>query len=264
MSGEALAFAWRRGRLLVRRGDDGPLLLTFAELTEHFSAISAEAALYFGELHGRACYALDFSGEREEAPAALSWESLRALGGRLDGVSWSVAARATQLLEWDRTHRYCGACGAPTSVRTDERARVCEGCKLQFFPRLSPAIIVLVTDGERALLGRGHAFPEGMYSALAGFVEPGETLEDAIAREVEEETAIQVGHLRYFGSQNWPFPHSLMVGFFADYQSGELSVDTKELADARWFQKDALPLLPPPVSIARQLIEAWRAGKKSR
>ena len=142
-----------------------------------------------------------------------------------------------------------------SDLAPSERAQVCPQCGLTAFPRLSPAIIVCIRRGEQILLARNHRFPPGRFSVLAGFVEPGETLEEAVAREVREEVGIRVRDIRYFGSQPWPFPNSLMLGFTAEYAEGELVVDESELAEAHWFTRDNLPDLPPPISIARRLIE---------
>jgi NAD+ diphosphatase len=160
-----------------------------------------------------------------------------------------------QIVEWDRTHRFCGACATPTEPVSGERARSCPSCGLACFPRLAPAVIVAVERGDEILLGRGPQFPPGIYSAIAGFVEPGESAEEAVRREVREETGIEVEEVRYFASQPWPYPHSLMLGFQARYRSGELRLDPAELEDAAWFARHDMPMLfPGNVSIAQWLI----------
>ena len=166
-----------------------------------------------------------------------------------------------QIVEWERTHRFCGRCGAPTAPAEGERAMRCRKCGLLAFPRLSPAVIVLIHRGDEVLLARSHRFPEGMYSALAGFVEPGETVEGALIREVAEEVGVRVRDLEYRGSQPWPFPNSLMLGFFAEYAGGEIVPEAAEIAEAAWFPVDALPTIPGPISIANRLITAWVAGR---
>jgi NAD+ diphosphatase len=181
-----------------------------------------------------------------------------------------LLAYARALLIWRARQRHCGVCGAPTLPRSAGHVLVCTNpaCQSEFFPRIDPAIIVLVTDGSRALLGRQASWPAGRYSALAGFVEPGEGLEEAVAREVEEETGVRVRSTRYFASQPWPFPASLMLGFHAHASAGSIQLDG-ELQDARWFELEELRaaptiLLPPPHTIARRLLEAWfrsRAGQ---
>jgi NAD+ diphosphatase len=170
-----------------------------------------------------------------------------------------AAGAATQLVEWAATSRFCGRCAAPTVRSSEDRSMRCPACELSAYPRIAPAVIVLVRRGDDALLARGARFPRPFYSTLAGFVEIGETLEQAVAREIREEVGIEVKDLRYFGSQPWPFPHSLMVAFTASWAGGELRPDPAEIGDAQWFQSDALPLVPPPISIARRLIDAWLA-----
>lgn len=171
-----------------------------------------------------------------------------------------MAGRAAQFVEWERMHRYCGHCGTPTVVKAGEDARECPACGALFFPRIAPAVIVLVRDGSRILLARNHRFPPGRYSTIAGFVEPGETLEEAVSREVAEEVGVSVRNIQYFGSQPWPFPHSLMVGFVAEYAGGEVRLQESEIADARWFGPDFLPDLPPPWTIARRMINWFLAN----
>jgi NAD+ diphosphatase len=178
-----------------------------------------------------------------------------------------LALRALHVVEWGRTHRFCGRCGTATDESPSELARRCPHCELQTFPRISPAIIVLVRRGDRVLLGRGNHLPPGLYSTLAGFVEPGETLEEAVRREIREEVGIELGEVRYFGSQPWPFPDSLMIGFTAEHAGGELRVDPAEIAEAHWCALEELPPVPPAFSIARTLIDAWvreRGGDPAR
>jgi NAD+ diphosphatase len=181
---------------------------------------------------------------------------LRALFLRLPEPLLAIAARAFQVIEWDRTHRYCGRCGAPMHDKAGERAKHCDACGYVAYPRISPAMMVLVTREREVLLARANRFPGAMYSALAGFVEAGESIEDCIHREVHEEVGIDVTDLHYFASQSWSFPHSLMIAYTAHYAGGELMPDASEIADARWFGLDALPDLPSPVSIARRLIDS--------
>jgi NAD+ diphosphatase len=248
-------FVWVSGELLVRE-DEGAALPSLEELSGVQGGDLKASAHYLGALDGTPCFAAAL-GADQPAPRGFAPVGLRPLFGRLSETLWMVAGRAAQIVEWDRTHRFCGACAAPTERVPHERARQCPSCNLHFYPRLSPAIIVLVRRGEEALLGHGKRFPIPIYSTLAGFVEPGETLEETLAREVREEVGVEVKDIRYFGSQPWPFPHSLMVGFNATYAGGELQVNADELQDAKWFRFDALPRLPPRPSIARRLIDAW-------
>ncbi len=169
------------------------------------------------------------------------------------------------MVAWDRTHRFCGQCGAPTEDEPHERAKRCPACGLIGYPRLSPAIIIAVvrkTDqGDRLLLARNHRFPTGRYSVIAGFVEPGETLEECAQREVCEEVGIRIRNVRYFGSQPWPFPNSLMIAFTAEYAGGEITLEESEIAEAGWFAAGALPDIPPRMSISRRLIDWFVAGQ---
>lgn len=217
---------------------------------------------FLGVLDEHACWGVDVPfGEDPSDGAALD---LYSLFGRAGEDDWLVAGRAVQLVEWARTHRFCGRCGERTEMAANERAMRCPSCRLMNFPRLAPAMITLVTRGEpgpdqEALLAQGVAFRGPMYSCLAGFVEPGETLEGAVVREVREEVGVAVANVRYMGSQPWPFPHSLMLGFRADWVSGDIVCDPAEIVDAKWYRKDALPAIPPGISIARKLIDAWLA-----
>jgi NAD+ diphosphatase len=190
-------------------------------------------------------------------PEPLTVAGLRELYAALGPERFAVAGRALQVVEWAGTHRFCGRCATPTERVPTERCMRCPACELMAYPRISPAIIVLVRRGDEALLARGVRFPGAFYSTLAGFAEVGESLEETLAREVREEVGIEVKGARYFGSQSWPFPHSLMVGFTAEWASGDIAADGSEILDAQWFRADALPPIPPRVSIARQLIDAW-------
>ncbi|OPY80236.1 MAG: NADH pyrophosphatase [Syntrophorhabdus sp. PtaU1.Bin153] len=176
---------------------------------------------------------------------------------------YRAALRAMHIIDWDRTDQYCGRCGTKNELKTGERAKVCPACNVLSFPRISPAVIVLVEKGRKVLLARAARFTQDWYSVLAGFVEPGETLEDVVRREVKEETGIDVKDIRYFGSQPWPFPDSLMVAFTAKYADGEIQVDGNEIVEARWFEYDKLPNIPGKISIARALID-WFVEKNAR
>lgn len=189
-------------------------------------------------------------------PEGLRAAGLRSWFGVLDDATLAIAMRGVQVLEWERTHRFCGACGTPTERVARERAMRCPSCGLSVYPRISPAMMVLVTRGRELLLGRGVNFPAGRFSALAGFLEAGETIEEAVVREVREEVGVEVKNLRYFGSQSWPFPNSLMIAFRAEWAGGDIVVDPAELAEAHWFAPEALPQLPPRLSIARALIDS--------
>jgi len=214
-----------------------------------------------GVVEGEAWWAIDVPAEAED-PSYGAAMDLYSYFGRSSQAEWLAAGRAVQLVEWARTHQFCGRCGAATEPSPGERAVKCLSCDLIAYPRVAPAMITLVTRGEsgpdqEALLARGTNFPMPMYSCLAGFVEPGEDLEGAVVREVAEEVGLRVGNVRYQSSQPWPFPHSLMIGFRADYIDGDLVLQESEIVDANWYRKDDLPMIPPGISIARQLIDAW-------
>ncbi len=181
--------------------------------------------------------------------------SLREAWGALGEETFIEAGRAFQLMDWHRKTRFCGQCGNPMSNHETETARKCLNCGLTSYPPVSPAVIVAIEREGRLLLARSPHFPKGRYSVIAGFVEPGETLEQTVIREVREEVGIRVRDIRYFGSQPWPFPHSLMVGFTASWESGEIAVDGNEIEDAGWYAPGEFPEMPPSISISRKLID---------
>ena len=214
---------------------------------------------YLGRLGEVDCYA-DGLDPEAGAPRGAAFRGLRGLYGVLDEDIYAVAGRAFQIVEWDRTHRFCGRCGTPTEDAEGERAKRCPTCGHLSFPRLSPAVIVAVRRGRRLLLACGRNFAGPFYSVLAGFVDPGESLEEAVVREIREEVGIEVKNVRYFGSQPWPYPHSLMIGFTAEHAGGEIAIDETEIVDAGWFGPEGLPEhLPGKLSIARRLVDAFLA-----
>lgn len=214
---------------------------------------------FLGYLNNHPCVAAEIA-EDTQLPENFALRHLRSLYGELPEDLFAIAARAVQIVEWNRTHQYCGHCATPTIQLPTERAKRCPKCKLRQYPRLSPAVIMLVYKGSEILLARAPRFPGGMYSVLAGFVEPGESLEETVEREVREEVGIEIKNVRYFGSQPWPFPNSLMVGFIAEYASGTLVLEPTEIEAADWFAKDNLPPVPDKLSIARKLID-WFAAQ---
>ena len=225
----------------------------------------SEDAVYLGQQSGHQVWGARLTGE---AAQPLGLQRLRSLYGRVPEWLWLLGGYAYQIVEWDRTHRFCGHCGAPTLPDVAERARRCPACGLSVYPRLAPAVMVLLTrrhEGRlQLLLCRSPQFPAGMYSANAGFVEPGESVEHAAHREMKEETNLEIMNLRYFDSQPWPFPHSLMLAYRAEYAGGEIVPQPGEIEDARWFDEADLPALPGRASIARRLIESVvgpRAGE---
>ncbi len=216
---------------------------------------------YVGTLDGRHCYCAETADDA--VPEGGAYRGLRYLYGRLAENLHKVAMRAAHLMVWDANERYCGRCGAETEDKTETVAKECPRCGHVSFPRISPAVIVLVEREGKALLARATRFAENMYSVLAGFVEPGETLEETVKREIREEVGITVKNIHYFGSQPWPFPDSLMIAFTAEYESGEIEIDGLEIEDAGWFARDDLPLIPGRISIARSLIDWFVEGGRS-
>lgn len=248
-----LVFPVGREGLLVRlEGAGGDRPLDRADLP----LLPPLALTCFGTLDGQACVAGPLPSGFEP-PAGFALRHLRSLFGAWSDRHVLLAGQAAQIVDFEQTHRFCGRCGAGTEALSSERARRCPSCGFIAYPRISPAVIVLVRRGREALLARSARFPLPFFSTLAGFVEIGETLEDAAAREIREEVGVEINRLRYFGSQPWPFPHSLMVAFLAEYAGGEIRADGQEIVEARWFAPEALPQLPLRLSIARKMIDAW-------
>ncbi len=256
VGGDAYAFAFRGDRVLVLVPDEETLVLPRHD--QLAGAGVAGAAHFLGMLGDRACVALDLSDDAPE-PAGMRFVGLRSLFFKVPDALLALAARAFQVVDFDRSHRFCGRCGTPTRSRGHERAKECPACGLVAYPRVSPAMMALVTRGKEMLLARAHRFAPGMFSALAGFVEPGETIEDCVRREVREEVGVDVGDITYFASQSWAFPHSLMIAFTAAWTGGDILLEDEEIVEARWFHVDDLPKLPMSVSIARRLIDATAA-----
>ncbi|HEX6042214.1 NAD(+) diphosphatase [Longimicrobium sp.] len=249
----ALCFAFRGGELLVAEDGDGVRVPRVAD-----SGLHAESGVWVdaGEADGLRCFAVSLPDGALEPPG-MRFVRLRRLYPLLPAPVYRMAGRASEIVEWEHAHRFCGRCGGRTVASGEALARRCTQCGALHYPRLAPAVLVCVADGDRLLLARSPHFPAGMYSTLAGFVEPGESLEEAAAREVREEVGIEIAGLRYFGSQPWPFPSSLMVAFTAEYAGGDLRPDPAEIEDARWFTVDAMPAVPPVMSLARAMIDDW-------
>lgn len=220
------------------------------------------SAQYLGHRGSVPCYAVEVPGD-QPLPKGLAYSSVRELAGLIPDEELAVAGLAVQIIDYDRNTRFCGRCGTQTEPARTERAKVCPSCHRATYPRLSPAIIVLVRKGDSILMVRGVRAPPGRYSLVAGFVEPGETIEGAVRREVREETGVAIKNIRYLASEPWPFPDSLMIGFVADYDNGEVVPDGVEIESAAWFDRDHLPDLPPRLSLTRALIDDW-AGSVSR
>lgn len=248
---EPLWFLFRGDRLLVLEGEAArvPRALTPEEL-----GLEASFRWEVGALNGSRCWAGEVQPEAE-APGGMAFRDLRGIFTLVDEDFFGAAGRAKQLVAWHATHRFCGRCGGETERAAEEMAMRCTRCGMMHYPRVSPAVIVRVRRGDEVLLARSPGFPPGLYSVLAGFVEPGESIEETVHRELREEVGIEVDNLRYFGSQSWPFPNSLMISFTADYAGGELRPEPGEIESAGWYAPDDLPSLPPRVSIARRMID---------
>lgn len=245
-----LWFIFKDSKLLVHKDSMQPFQ------TEDLPLV---CSLYMGTFDRRHVHVGEIAPSAKP-PSGSMLADLKFLYGKLSDPLYALAGRAVQLVLWDRTHQFCGQCGSKMSEKIDERAKECPSCKLLAFPKICPAMMALVQKGDEILLARGPHFTEGMYSILAGFVDPGETLEQCVEREVFEEVGLQVDQIKYFGSQSWPFPNSLMIAFTCRWKSGEIAIDPKEIADARWFKKGNLPLLPPELSISRIVIDSVLKG----
>jgi NAD+ diphosphatase len=258
-------FIFQGDKLLVHlAGDTAAMPLTRDPGELGLTPLRRQALGYLQDADRRiACYCAELDVEMP-LPDGLLADGLRGLYPQLGDFWFQLAGRALQIVDWDRTHQFCGRCGAQTEAMPTERAKKCPRCGQIAYPRLSPAIIIAVTratpEGNRLLMARNHRFPPGRYSIIAGFVEPGETLEECAAREVREEVGIEIDNVRYIASQPWPFPNSLMLGFTAEYAGGEFVLEENEIADAGWFAADAMPQLPPKMSISRRLIDQFIAA----
>ena len=253
---------WRSRSLLAGEADHPALASLDAGLARSLAATSPWALL--GVADGRTYFALDLSClDTPPLPAGGRYEDLRRAGSLLDAADAAILAHARGLMHWRTRSRYCSVCGAACTAREAGHVVGCTGCGAHHFPRTDPAVIMLVTHQDRALLGQPARFRDmRVFTTLAGFVEPGESLEEAVAREVWEEAGIRVAGVRYRSSQPWPFPSSIMLGFHAQATTAEITADTDELVEARWFTRDEVRaregwVLPPDMSIARRLIAEW-------
>lgn len=200
---------------------------------------------------------VSYFGVRADPISGVVYESLRPVIIQLNNDQFTPVSSAIQVLDFVEEHQFCGRCGQPTSPSPSDRGRCCEPCGLTQYPRISPCVIVLITRGDEILLARAPRFVDGMYSTLAGFVEAGESAEHACHREIFEEVGVQIKRPVYQGSQSWPFKHSLMLGYYAEWDSGEIAIDGVEIVDAQWFNIKELPKLPPQASISRGMIDAY-------
>ncbi|GAB3275913.1 NAD(+) diphosphatase [Parahaliea aestuarii] len=253
--GRVLHIVFQDGELLSDLRSPQACLLGEDELYDNGWVILREQFVgYWGE---QPCFAVEIDSGHSPDPMRFQRGSLYSILGRVEDPLFAMAGRAAQLLNWEKDHQFCGRCGSPMELDSAERAMRCRPCRTINYPRISPCIITLVTRGEELLLARNANFPRAMYSTLAGFIEAGESAEDTLHREVKEEVGIDVHNLQYFNSQPWPFPSQLMLGFYAEYAGGEIVCDPAEIADARWFHYTDLPQVPPPSSVAGQLIRHY-------
>jgi NAD+ diphosphatase len=249
-----LSFVFHGGRLLVREADLG----LPDEAAVRGLALDPRRLQPVGLLDDVYCQT-GWVDDEALAPPGYAWRGLRSLFGEFDEGRLGVAARASQIAEWARTHRFCGACGSGTEPAAGERCFKCVNCGHMAYPRISPAMMVLIRNGDKVLLALHTQSAVRRFVPLAGFLEAGETIEEAVHREVFEEVGLRVHNLRYFGSQSWPFPHSLMIAFTADYLDGDIRIDANEIIEARWFgPDDEWPERVPHVSISSMLVDAHR------
>ena len=251
-NGDSLYFAFKGDQLICKINAGMPEPITGDDF--RWFDVEVLSKHYLGRYQGVASYALGVQGD---LPEGYGLTGLRGILGKTSMPTFYLAGRALQIVDWHNTNKYCGRCGELTDEHPQDRAKLCSKCGLIAYPRLSPSIIVLVTKGEEMLLARNAAWPNGMFSTLAGFVEAGESIEQTVHREVFEEVGLKVCNLRYFGSQSWPFPNSLMLGFHAEYDSGDIVCQPGEIAEAKWFTKDKLPQTPPKTAISGWLIEEF-------
>lgn len=252
-------FVFRGQKMLLKQDESGASVPKLRALSE--MGLSAVYQRVIGELRERPCFVACVEDDCS-VPAGTDFHSLRTIFGMIEESSFSMAMRALSIVNWENTHRYCGRCGSPVLRREDILAQQCTDCDLIIFPRISPAVIVLVEREGKVLLARASGFRERLYSVIAGFVEPGESLEQTVKREIREEIGIGVKDIQYFGSQPWPFPDSLMIGFTAQYAEGEIEADGEEIVEAQWFAPNELPDIPDKISISRALIDWFVAKNK--
>lgn len=250
---KAYYFIFNSNKMLINCGknvEDSkiPFLDNLKELN-----ITPERKIYLGKLRDHPCYAVEVTVNY--VTERMEFHDLRPLYEILGENIFLLAGKAIQIINWDKNHQFCGKCGTPTQTKDDEMAKICPECNFTSFPRLSPAVITAIVKDGKLLMAKHINSPYRMYGLIAGFIEPGETVEEAVQRETMEEVGLNVKNIRYFSSQPWPFPNSLMIGFTAEYESGEIKVDGNEIGDARWFNADELPRIPSKISIAGELID---------
>lgn len=248
---EAFAFAFMKDRLVLIEAGEGPSIPGRVSLQA--ADLEARALLSLGRLDGTACFACDLA--ETDLPMGFQAVDLRQAFGMLPELEYGIAGFAAHLNHWNRTTVFCSVCATATEHAGTEHAKRCPACGFMQYPRVSPAIIVLIYRPGQILLTRQPSWPPNRYSLVAGFVEAGESLEECLRREIAEEVGVTVGELRYLGSQPWPYPHQLMVGFLARYREGDIRIAEEEIEHAAWFDLDGLPDLSPPLSISRRILD---------
>ncbi len=254
-------FIFQNERLLIVKNSEKKLLLSESAETMKAHFLREYRLSHFDDFD---VYCAEVNNDLQ-LPNEFDSVSLRQALEFLGPDWYTIAARAYSIITWDKNHRHCGRCGNVTVHKPDTFERICTTCSLSFYPRISPSIIVLIHQGDQILMARGSHFPPGVYGLIAGFIEAGENIEEAAHREVQEEIGIKIKNLRYFGSQSWPFPDSLMIGFIAEYASGELVINHDEIEAAGWYRFDNLPGKPSTsISIARKLINYFIAEQMKK
>jgi len=254
-----LCCVFSNGKLLVKKEGNTLLIPTFENIK--LLNIEYETQFFLGNIVENSCFVIESISELK-LPNNFNLMDLYDLGTLLDEQSFLISGRASQILNWDKTHRFCGKCGSKTENKKGEIAKICPNCNHIMYPVICPSIIVAVTKSDKILLAHNNGFKDNMYGLIAGFVEAGEDLSSAVKREIFEEVGIKVKNIEYYRSSPWPFPNSLMIGFFAEYESGEIKVDGSEIKQADWFTKDNFPNIPKKFTIARRLIDEFAKRTK--
>ena len=255
---DSYLFLFHNDELLVKESDGS----TTIPLTSDIKLFASQPtnAQFIGVFHERECFIANISNDN--ILPGFSFKKVRPLYGHIKDEFFGVACRAFHIMNWLKTSKFCGCCGCGMHVSPQELAMQCPSCSHIVYPRISPAIIVAVTNGDQILLARSERFPPNRYSVIAGFVEPGETLEECVRRELQEEVGVEVHNIKYFGSQPWSFPDSLMVAFTAQCSTEKITIDNQEIVAAAWFSPDNLPDIPDKPSIGRQLIDWFTENYK--
>ncbi|MDF1685080.1 MAG: NAD(+) diphosphatase [Legionellaceae bacterium] len=252
----ALWFIFHDEEMLIEKNKNKYTPPLWHEIHPSLLSDCATQKLYLGTYDNNACYAVNLRQKPAQLESNLFFEHIRQSHELLNNDHlFSMVSRAKQLINWDKNTQFCGQCGKTNQLNQTEHSKTCTECTFMTFPHIAPAMLVLIWRDDELLLARTPQFKAGIYSILAGFVEPGETLEQTVAREVKEEAGIHIKNIEYVGSQPWPFPSNLMLGFTAEYDHGELYIADDELEDAQWFKLDQLPQLPKPMSLSRIMID---------